>query len=169
MREHMGCSNGADRGRRSRMELFEMRYSQGHETWGFEHWSVAWRLIKRVRNATSVSARKATSGPSVSARKSVRRPTSGARRHGSSAIEIGAMVSFGSAIPHLRESSICTAAPNGRTPDETQSEHRWWKTEVRGLWSPPQRTHQQAQMHSADVRVPRISTAKRELNSGLAR
>ncbi len=57
-----------------------VRYSPSEETWRFEHRSVAWRLIERVLNATSVSARKHMSRPSVSARKSVRGPTSGARK-----------------------------------------------------------------------------------------
>jgi hypothetical protein len=64
-----------------------VRYSPSEETWGFEHWSVAWRLIERVRNATSVSARKHMSRPSVGARKSVRGPTSGARKNESGTTE----------------------------------------------------------------------------------
>lgn len=66
-----------------------MRYSQGDESWGFEHWSVAWRLIKRVRNATSGNAKKHTNGPNWSVRPSVSGPISGVRKSVSGTIEIG--------------------------------------------------------------------------------
>jgi len=39
--------------------------------WGFEYRSVAWKLIERVLNATSGSARKPTNGRNMSAKKSV--------------------------------------------------------------------------------------------------
>jgi hypothetical protein len=66
-----------------------VRYSQGDESWGFEHWSVAWRLIERVRNATSGNAKKHTSGQNWNARQIVNGPISGVRNSVTGTTESG--------------------------------------------------------------------------------
>ena len=110
-----------------------MRYSQGEEVWGFEHRSVAWILIERVRNATSENAKKHTSRQSVSANKSVNGPISAARRIVSSTIK------------------------NGETDDpsnEVQARHRSRKTAVPVLRSPWQGAFRWEAVHRAQVSVP---------------
>jgi hypothetical protein len=92
-----------------------VRYSQGDESWGFEHWSVAWRLIKRVRNATSENAKKHMSGQNWNARQSVNSPISGVRKSVTGTIEIGE-----------RDDPSC----------EAQARHRSCKTAVCRLWPP---------------------------------
>jgi hypothetical protein len=110
-----------------------VRYSQDDEVWGFEHWSVAWRLIEKVQNATSENARRHTSGQNVSANKSVNGPISGARKIVSGTIESG-----GTDDPSY----------------EVQARHRSRKTAVPVLRSPWQGAFRREGMHRAPVSVP---------------
>jgi hypothetical protein len=110
-----------------------VRYSQDDEVWVFEHWSVAWRLIERVQNATSGNARRRTSGQSLGARKIVGMPISGARKIVSGTIE------------------------SGETDDpscEVEARHRSRKTAVPVLRSPWQRAFRWEAVHRAPASVP---------------
>jgi hypothetical protein len=70
-------------------------YGRNGEKWTFNHRSVAWRLIRRVLNATSGNAKKPMMRQSVCAKKNASRPTSDARNHGNDTIKTGARTSFG--------------------------------------------------------------------------
>ena len=72
-----------------------MLYCRSDRTYAFEYRSVAWRLIKRVLNATSGNARNPTSRQSASVKKSARGPTSDARKLESNATRSVATISFG--------------------------------------------------------------------------